>query len=300
MKSDWPLKMKLAALCLRVLPLGLRRALVSALAAAGYSLLFKHRMIALHNLARAFPEKSIDELKAIAKASYKSFALITAEFSDIVRLSRETLSQWGELCGLNNYEKALSEGKGVLLIGGHFGNWEYGQAALALLSQPPVFMGRKMDSAFIEEGIRRGRALLGIRTLNKEGALRPTLRLLKDGHAVVVLIDQNVAATEGLFVDFFGRPACTTAGVALMALRTGAAVLPFFTTRMPDGRYFAQIGEPISLVKTGDRDADVRINTQRYTAAIEAQVRQYPAQWFWIHQRWKTKRCQLPKTGTLS
>ncbi len=300
MKSDWPLKLKLTALCLRVMPLCLRRALVCALAMAGYHLLFKHRIIALHNLARSFPGKSINELLAIAKASYKSFALITAEFSDIIRLSRETLSQWGELHGLKNYEKALSEGKGVLLIGGHFGNWEYGLASLALLSQPPVFMGRKMDSAFIEEGIRRGRALLGIRTLNKEGALRPTLRLLKEGQAVVVLIDQNVAATEGVFVNFFGRPACTTTGVALMALRTGAAVLPFFTTRMPDGRYRADIGEPISLVKTGDLDADVRINTQRYTAAVEAQVRQYPAQWFWIHQRWKTKLCQLPKTGTLS
>jgi KDO2-lipid IV(A) lauroyltransferase len=152
-----------------------------------------------------------------------------------------------------------------------------------------------MDSPFLEEAAIRIRAMVGVRTLNKEGAMRPALRLLKNGEAIKVLIDQNVAVYDGIFVNFFGRPACTTSGVALMALHTGAAVLPVFTTRMPDGRYLTEIGEEVETIITGSRDADVLANTQRYTTLIENHVRKYPKQWFWVHQRWKTKPCQMPE-----
>jgi KDO2-lipid IV(A) lauroyltransferase len=102
---------------------------------------------------------------------------------------------------------------------------------------------------------------------------------------------------DGIFVDFFGRPACTTSGLALLALHTSAPVLPVFTTRMPDGKYLMEIRAEVAIRNTGNRDADVRENTQAFTRIIEEHIRKYPEQWFWMHQRWKTKTCQMRNSG---
>jgi len=287
------LKLRTVILLCRIIPLSLRKIIVKGLTGLACHLLFKHRLIAIHNLIRSFPEKSLNEIQRMLKASCASFALVIAEFPDILYMNQDNLRHWVSVRGLRHYEKACREGKGVLLFSAHFGNWEIGNAALAILSKPPVFMARFMDSPFLEEGCTFVRATLGIGNLHKENAMRPTLRLLKNGEAVSLLIDQNVAAYEGVFVDFFGRPACTTTGIALLAAHTGAAVLPVFTTRMPDGRYLTEIGSQVETVNTGNRDRDVLVNTQNYTRIIEEHVRKYPEQWFWLHQRWKTKLCQV-------
>jgi len=107
-----------------------------------------------------------------------------------------------------------------------------------------------------------------------------------------MLIDQNVAWYDGVFVNFFGRKACTTSGLALLALHTNAPVLPSFTRRLPDGKYILEIGPKVEIIRSGDRNNDVLINTQNFTKIIEEKISQYPEQWFWVHQRWKTKVCQ--------
>jgi KDO2-lipid IV(A) lauroyltransferase len=160
-----------------------------------------------------------------------------------------------------------------------------------------MFMARIMDSPFLENVISYVRAAHGIAIIHKEKAMRLTLRLLRKGEAIQLLIDQNVSVQDGIFVDFFGRPACTTSGVALMALHTGAAVLPIFTTRMPDGRYITEIGPQVETIMTGNRDQDVLTNTQNYNSIIENHIRNYPGQWLWLHQRWKTKRCQAMRNS---
>jgi KDO2-lipid IV(A) lauroyltransferase len=121
------------------------------------------------------------------------------------------------------------------------------------------------------------------------------LRHLKNNGVLGILIDQNVASYEGVFVDFFGRPACTTDGLALLALHTKAPVLPGYMVRLADGKYRLVIGEEVPVVQTGDRDADIAINTQNFTRIIENMIRQYPDQWLWVHQRWKTKPWQAKK-----
>ena len=295
MKPEPSLKIKIAIMIARLIPLSVRRRLACGLAGLGYCLSLKHRLIAIHNLMRAFPEKPLEEIISIARESYKSFSLIFAEFSDLLYLNKNNLDRWTSISGLEHYEAALRKGKGVLLISAHYGNWEYGNATLAILSRPPIFMARMSDSPFLEEATTYARKTLGISVIHKENAMRPMLRLLKNGEAVNLLIDQNVAVYDGIFINFFGRPACTTNGVALMALHTGAAVLPVFTTRMPDGRYRVEIGEEIASVNTGNRDRDVLVNTQNYAGVIENQIRKYPEQWLWFHQRWKTKLCQIPR-----
>lgn len=286
------LKLKIGLWIFRVVPLAVRRAVFSGLAGLGYGLSVKHRLIVLHNLTRAFPEKSPAEIERIAKASYRSFGRVVAEFSEITRLNPDNIHKWVHIHGLEHYDEARRKGKGVLLFSGHFGNWEIGNAVLAIARKPLIFIYRILDSAFLEEAITHVRASCGNISLDKENAMRPMIRALKKGETISILIDQNVAVYDGIFVDFFGRPACTTSGLALLALHTGAPVLPVFTTRMPDGKYVMEIGAEVAIRNTGNRDADVRENTQAFTGIIEDHIRKYPEQWFWMHQRWKTKTCQ--------
>jgi KDO2-lipid IV(A) lauroyltransferase len=291
------LKTTLIVALVKHIPLSLRKVIAHTLACAFYRLSLKHRLIAVHNLMRSFPEKTTDEIMTIARESYQSFALVVAEFADIPYLSRNNLDKLITINGLDNYTEACKEGKGVLLFGAHFGNWEIGNAALAMMTSPFIFMYRILDSAFLEKNITAVRASYGNVSLSKENAMRPMIRLLKKGATINLLIDQNVAWYGGVFVDFFGRPACTTTGLALLALHTGAPVLPALTHRLPDGRYVLEIGKKAEIIRTTDRNNDVLLNTQNFTNIIEEIIRRYPEQWFWLHQRWKTKSCQVRPKG---
>lgn len=273
-------------------PLFIKRFIAVRASRAAYYLLPKHKLIALHNLTRSFPEKSLTENLQIIKDTYACFALTFIEFLQILYLNRDNLHRRVSVKGLEHYEKACREGKGVLLFTAHFGNWEMGNAALAILSKPPIFMARTLDSPFLEEITTSVRSRLGIGNIHKKNVMSSILSQLRKGEVLKLLIDQNAAAREGVFVNFFGRPACATTGIALMAIHTGAAVLPVFTTRMPDGRYLTEIGPRVETVNTGNRDQDVLQNTQNYNTIIENHVRKYPGQWLWLHQRWKTKLIQ--------
>jgi len=126
----------------------------------------------------------------------------------------------------------------------------------------------------------------------KEGTGRKIMQLLKENHIIGILSDQNMAKYEGVFVDFFGRPACTGEGLALMAMRSGAPVIPAFMVRQKSGKYKFIMKPTIEAVCTNDYEADLVVNAQRFTKTIEEIVREYPEQYFWFHQRWKTKKWQ--------
>ena len=292
MENRMTIKLKIARFVFRFIPLSVRRSIATNMARLAYYLLVKHKLITIHNLSRAFPQKSPDEILKIAKASYVSFGLVVAEFSSILELTEHNLHQWVTIKGLDHYAEACRKGKGVLLFSAHFGNWEIGNAALAILTKPFIFVYRRLDSPFLEEAITYVRSSCGNTSLDKKNAMRPMIRALKKGTTINLLIDQNVALYDGVFVNFFGRPACTTSGLALLAMHTGAPVLPVFTTRMPDAKYLMEIGSEVQVSCSGDRNADVLENTQNFTKMIEDHIRRYPEQWFWVHQRWKTKRWQ--------
>lgn len=279
--------------CFQGIPISLRRALFTGLSRLFYLLVPRQRLIAAYSLRRAFPEKSDDEILRIVRDVYRNMGIMAAEFFDVPRLTKENIGKFVEAEGLEHYLRALEKGRGVLFFTGHFGNWELSAAAGALLMKPAVVIYRKLDSALLEHLVLRVRSAAGNILLSKEHAMRALIRSLKRNEIVGILIDQNVAWYEGVFVDFFGRPACTTNGLALLALHTGAPVLPGYMIRLPDGRYRLVIGPEVELTRTGDRDADVLANTQRFTKVIEEAVRRYPDQWFWVHQRWKTQRCQI-------
>jgi len=279
--------------CFQGIPISLRRALFTGLFRLFYLLVPRQRLIAAHNLRCAFPEKSDDEILRIVRGVYRNMGIITAEFFDIPRLTKENIGEFVDAEGIEHCTRALERGRGVLFFTAHFSNWELSAAAAALLIKPAVAVYRTLDSALLEHIVLRVRSAAGNTLIPKEHAMRAMIRCLKRNEILGILIDQNVAWYEGVFVDYFGRPACTTNGLALLALHTKAPVLPGYIVRLHDGRYRLVIGPEVQITRTGDRDADVLANTQRFTKMIEETVRRYPDQWFWVHQRWKTQQCQI-------
>ena len=276
----------------RLIPLGMRRAIFKAVFRLFYHASVKQRLIALHNLRRAYPEKSIDEIEAIAKGVYRHMAIVMAELFEMPYITRETLQEWVDVEGLEHAERAIAQGKGALSIVAHFGNWELMTVAVPLIVRPMQIVYRPLDSPVMDNLLGWSRTKHGNVLIPKGGSGKRIIRLLRENNVIGILSDQNVDTREGVFVDFFGRPACTSVGTAVLAMQSGAPVVPAFMPRMPDGRYKLLILPPVEITRTDDYESDLVVNTQRFTKVVEDIVRKYPDQWFWIHQRWKTKPWQ--------
>lgn len=278
---------------LNLIPLSWRIFFFEKLGRFLYALDDRHRRIALRNLALAFPEKGIKEREAIARSAFTNLGRVAAEFTFTPRLSERNIGRYVSFEGLENFHRAREKGKGVIFLTAHYGNWEWMAAAFPLFSGHPSYVVfRPMDSRFLDGVVQRLRTSTGNRSIPKQKAMGQILRLLKGGKTVGILLDQNMAWQEGVFVDFFGEEACTNTGMALLALKTGAAVLPVFNLRGKDGRYRAIIEPEIPLIRTTNKDADVLQNTQLFTRVIERYIRDDPDHWLWVHQRWKTRPWQ--------
>ena len=257
-----------------------------------FSLDRKHRNIAINNLTFAFGnEKDSREIEALARRVFENLCQIIFEIGWSLRLSESDFPRYFSIEGISNYRKAFKRGKGVLFLNAHTGNWEL-LSILGVMGPIPInVLFRPLDFAPLNRLILRIRSRFGAKLIPTAGAMRKILNLLKRGESISILMDQNVDWYEGVFVDFFNRRACTNKGMALLALKTGAAVIPAFLRR--DGLKFKAIFEKeLPLIKTGDKTKDIEANTQAYNRAIESFVRRFPEQWFWVHQRWKTRPYQ--------
>lgn len=249
-----------------------------------------HRRLTLRNLALAFPEKTKEEVKKIGKEVFRNLGRIVAEFSFIPKLNKENVRKYVVLEGEENFRQAYEKGRGILFLTAHFGNWEWMAATFPLLvGWPCHVVMRPLDNKYLDQLVEALRTWTGNKTIPKKKAMGRMLRLLQNGEIVGVLLDQNVDWHEGVFVNFFGHLACTNAGLALLALRTGASVLPAFNIRQGNGRYRVIIEPEIPLIRTGDKNLDILQNTKVFTQIIEKYVRAYPDHWLWLHRRWKTR-----------
>jgi KDO2-lipid IV(A) lauroyltransferase len=276
----------------RGIPLMARKGFFMVLFSLFYHLITKHRLIVLHNLQRAFPEKDLKELMRIAKVVYRHFAIVSAEFFDLPFITTENIHKWVEVDGLENYQAAIANGKGALSIVAHFGNWELMTIAVPLYLKPMYIVYRPLDNPVFDNIVEYVRTMNGNILIPKGGSGKKIMELLKENQIIGILSDQNVAAYEGVFVDFFGRPACTGVGLAVMAMRSGASVVPAFMARQKSGKYRLILKPAVEITHTDNYDADLVVNTQRFTKIVEEIIRAYPDQWFWFHQRWKTKPYQ--------
>lgn len=256
----------------------------------------KHRRIAIDNLTYAFGhQQSPYETRIVARQVFINLVRVVFEIGWSLNLDKKQLLRHFTINGHANIKKAYEKGKGVLVLTAHFGNWELLTVIVAMLNYPLSIVYRPLDFKPLDRFFINLRTRFGGNVIPKQRALRAILRSLGRGEMVGLLMDQNADWYEGVFVDFMGHRACTNSGLALLALKTEAPVVPVFMVREKEG-FTAKFLPEIPLQQTGDKTRDVEDNTQQYNKIIESFLRQYPDQWFWIHQRWKTKPyCSWPR-----
>ena len=242
------------------------------------------RRVAMRNLELALPELGRAEHRRIAGGVFRSIARLLLVFAQFPRIHRGNISRWIRYEGFEHFEEARRRGRGVLFATAHLGNWELSAFAHALMAEPMHVIVRPLDNPRLDALVERRRALSGNRLIQKKEAARSILKALAANQAVGILIDQNSSLEDGVFVDFFGVPACASTGLARLAAHSGATVIPGFALwSEAEGRYVLRFYPPVEI--TGDATED----TRRLQRQLETVIRQHPDQWLWIHRRWKTR-----------
>jgi Kdo2-lipid IVA lauroyltransferase/acyltransferase len=245
-------------------------------------------------IAFAFPELSSVRVKAIARASYENLGRTSIETALMERRSGAQLRDlFDRVDGWEHLESAQREGRGVLLVTGHLGNWELGGSFIAARGVPVDAIARHMSNRIFERYLTRVRQRFGVTVVFDEHAVRQTPRSMRDNRVVGFLSDQGVLGLASVFVPFFGRLAKTPRGPAVFALRLNAPVVFVVALRQPSGKYRLVV-EPITVAVTGDRECDTVALVTAYTARMEYWVRQFPEQYFWQHRRWKYQPDDAP------
>lgn len=252
----------------------------------------KLRRTGERNLRIAFPDLDEAKRRRLLRGSFDSLGRLLGEFSQFPRATPASLRRLIDYdqVGLAHLRDAEKSRRGVIFLTGHLGAWELLSFGWSALEYPISFLVRPLDNPLVEEFIEGVRTRFGNRAIDKKNAARESLRVLREGGTLGILSDLNTQTREGVFVPFFGKLACTTAGIATLALKTDAVVIPTCAVWDKERkRYFFHGDPPVELVRSGDRLRDVEINTARFAEAIERLVRRYPDQWLWIHRRWKTR-----------
>jgi Kdo2-lipid IVA lauroyltransferase/acyltransferase len=270
-----------------------RRAALAAgagLGAVAWHLLPRLRSTGLRNLEMAFPEMQPVERERILRNLYGNLGRQLAEFCQMSRYTTESAGKVARYEGLEHYLSARDKGGGVLIVTAHLGAWEFSSFWHSLMGYPMTMVIRRLDNPRVDRLVNGIRCLHGNRVVHKDDFARGLLAAMHRGETVGILMDTNMTPPQGVFVPFFGVGACTASGLARVALRTGAAVLPgFMVWEASEAKYVLRFGEEIALTRSGDDERDVVENTARFTAAIEGAIRRYPDQWLWVHRRWKTR-----------
>lgn len=278
------------------LPSGVGCRVGAGLGQLAYRVLAGRRGVVRTNLGLAFgAELSPATRDRLARSTFRHLGITAVECCRLFFGRAPGLLDRVRFRGLEHLDQARAGGRGVLCLSGHLGNWELGAAAVASqLGIPVNVVARPLDDPFLEALLGRGRARAGVRLISKRMAVRGVQAVLAEGSNVAIMLDQN-AGRRGVFVPFFGRAASTSRSLAVLALRTGAPVLPVFIHRLPDGGHEVAFEPPVQIPRTGQRERDVEVSTARFNEAIERQVRAHPEQWFWVHRRWKTRPAPSPE-----
>ncbi len=248
-----------------------------------------HR-VAMFNLGIAFPQMPDAEKRKIIRQLVRSIGWMAGEFAQFPKYDAKNIERVVVLEGFENFDAARNRGKGVLFLTGHMGAWELAPFAQALYGNPLHFLVRPVDNERVDRLVNTYRCLSGNSPIDKNQSARAMLRILSQGGTIGLLIDHNAQAEEGVFVEFFGKPACTTSGLARIALRTGAAVVPGFLHWDENMRKYRLVFHPaVELPQTGDEERDIQEATLRFNKVLEDFIRKYPGQWLWVHKRWKTR-----------
>ncbi len=260
-----------------------------------FRLLPFRRRVVLDNLRRVFGEAvSEEEIERLAQAHYAHLWRLAGEFLTFRWRSTEAKRALVDVENVDVFRRALQRGKGILVLTGHFGNWEV--ATVAGLSCFPQLRGRihfvrrQIKPRWLDRFVTWRFQRAGFGVLPKRGSLDAILDALAAGDAIVFPFDQHAGPPDGIEVDFFGYPAWTFKSLALLALASDAQVLPAASWRKPDGRHVLRFEEPLAPLPGADAGAEIRRNTRAYNAALERLILRHPEQWYWVHRRWKSVR----------
>jgi KDO2-lipid IV(A) lauroyltransferase len=247
------------------------------------------RQAALTNLGRAFPDIAPDARRRICRRSFQHLGLMIIELAALLARPLEDTLRRIRIDGLEHVRSVMDQHGRALLLTAHLGNWELLPVACRLTGYRLSVVLRPLDAPWLDRLATRMRERSEVDLIDKRAALRPVMRALAGGAMVGILLDQNAARREGVFVPFFGHPASTSKSLAVLALRTGSPIVPAFIHREDTGIHRVVVGAPLALPPPGDVEAAVVILTARCTEAIEAAIRTAPDQWLWMHDRWRTR-----------
>ena len=224
----------------------------------------------------------------LVRRSFRNTGKNLMEFMQLPRMSPETIHQLVTFEGREHIDRALDQGRGAIILTAHFGNWELLGASILANGYTIRGITRQLRSKRLDAIVSSYREKVGWQGIDRDRSIREVLRCLKRNELIAILADVDTR-TQGIFVDFFGRPAYTPYSPVAFALKTGAAILPTFIIRQPDDSHRAVVEAPLLLQQDGEKEQDLLVNTQRFTKIIESYIRRYPEQWIWMHERWKTK-----------
>jgi KDO2-lipid IV(A) lauroyltransferase len=288
-----------AAALLPRLTFPLAAGLGRALGSLAWAVDSRHRVVALQNLAQAFPHLSQSQRARIALQAFQQAGRTATEMLWSAALDDTSLPRVARFVGMEHLDAALAAGRGAIITTAHFGNWELMGVALAHVGVPMNVIARRLDDAGVEAVLHHLRTRTGAQVIHKEEAVRAALRALRDGQVVGVLIDQNTVAEQASFVPFFGRLAATTRISAQLHVRTGAPIIMLFC--VPEADRYRFVIEPLQDVVPVDEADDggggeraVERLTAAATRQIEQHIRRCPEAWLWIHDRWRTRPPRAP------
>ena len=288
---------------LRVLPFRLARPAAEALGLACGRIVRRWRTVAESNLRHALPELSETARLQIRQDACRNLGRVALALAQAPYWSARDVRQHVDFVGLEHFRDAEANGRGVLLLTAHLGNWELGALAHGAVVGPLHVMVRPIENPLVDRLVERRREAHANRVIRKRNAARQVLAVLQRNGTVGILADQNTTLKEAVFVSFLGRPAATNKGLAWLALRSGAAVVPAFAWWDYETlRHIVEYGPAIELSRTGRRSVDLATNSQLFQNALEERIRRHPDQWLWMHRRWKTRpldETAVPKTGAL-
>ena len=245
-----------------------------------------HRRVALDNVRQAFPDRPEGWVRKLVRANFEHLGTTVCEFLGSHRVTREELLSRYRFEGDEHAEAALSEGKGLLVLTAHLGNWELAGTAVAAKGYRFHAIGRRIANPWVDRHVRALRERFGARVIPHRNAVRPVLRVLREGGIVAFLMDQRALRDEAVPSRFFGRPVATNRGLATLALRTGTPVIPVFGRR--DGEvHVLRVGPALEPPRGGTLEDRIVRYTRLFDGAIEQAVRECPEQWFWVHRRWR-------------
>ncbi len=284
---------KLIGFCVSRLPRSASLALGGWLGVLSFWFASQHRRLACEHISQSLDISDERRVNAITKKCFENLGKTVVEFMRFPRMNPKQIKKYVHFEGIQHVESALAQGKGAIILTGHFGNWELLAASISATVAPLTPIVRKLRSPRLNALVSRYREKAGYATIDRDTGVRQALRCLKRNELLGIVADVDTTV-NGVFVDFFGKPAYTPYSPVAFALKTGAAILPTFIVRQSDGTHRAIIEPPLALERCDVKEEELVINTQKFTKIIETYVRKYPEQWIWMHKRWKTRPNTCP------